>query len=204
MSFDENTQIFITESKELLDDMEEALLELERSPNDADLINRVFRAAHTIKGSSGLFGFDHIIEFTHVVENLLDDVRNCIVPVTDDLINLFMRVKDHIASMIDLLPDESKVDMDEQNDLLELLKAFSVGGAAEQEISTEGSGETAPGEEGEQVQSDNWHISIHLGLDTFRQGFKPAVMFEQLKELGEIVSIRLNTETMPDLEDYNP
>lgn len=53
MSLDENELIFVTESRELLEDMEEALLELERSPNDADLINRVFRAAHTIKGSAG-------------------------------------------------------------------------------------------------------------------------------------------------------
>ena len=97
MNLNENEQIFITECHEQLDDMEAALLALENSPNDADLINRLFRAAHTIKGSAGLFEYDNIIAFTHVAGNLLDDVRNCLVPVTDELISLLIRAKDHIA-----------------------------------------------------------------------------------------------------------
>jgi two-component system chemotaxis sensor kinase CheA len=109
MPVDENTQIFITENYELLDDMESALLALERSPNDADLIDRVFRAAHTIKGSAGLFGFNRIINFTHGVENLLDDMRNCLVPITGDLISLFMKVKDHIELLIKCIVDDSEV-----------------------------------------------------------------------------------------------
>ena len=98
---DENTQIYVTESQELLEDMEQALLSLERAPNDPELINRIFRTAHTIKGSAGLFGFEQIISFTHIAENLLDDVRNCLIPVSNDLISLLMQAKDHIADMVE-------------------------------------------------------------------------------------------------------
>lgn len=205
MSLDENEQIYVTESNELLDDMEEALLSLEREPNDADLINRVFRAAHTIKGSAGLFGFDHIISFTHVVENLLDDVRNCLVPVTDDLVSLLMRTKDHIASMIKGLVDESPVDKSEEQALLEMLSAFKAGGNSEPQLSNQKTSTTDENTEaGEQVKSDLWHISIRLGEDTFRQGFNLQVMFDQLNDLGDIVSARLVTDAIPPLDSYDP
>jgi len=196
MSLDENSQIFVTESYELLDDMEAALLDLERSPNDADLINRVFRAAHTIKGSSGLFGFDHIVEFTHVVENLLDDVRNCLVPVSGDLISLFMRVKDHMVQLIQGIVDDSAVNQTENDALLELLSAFKVGGITTAvEEDTESDKDT--------VKSTGWHISIRLGEDTFREGFNPQVMFRQIAALGEIKKCRLVTEVIPSVNEID-
>ena len=203
MFMDENTQIFISESNELLDDMEKALLELERSPNDADLINRVFRAAHTIKGSAGLFGFDNIIEFTHVVENLLDDVRNCLVPVTDDLISLFMRVKDHVVSMIKSLADGSVVDAKQEQILLEKMRVYKAGEhvnaadvSQEDPIINDACGSE------EQVESEFWHISIRLGPDTFQMGFSPKVMFDQLRALGDIESVNFVTDLIPPLDSY--
>ncbi|RDH85692.1 MAG: chemotaxis protein CheA [endosymbiont of Galathealinum brachiosum] len=209
MSLDENTQIFVTESHELLEDMESALLDLERSPNDADLINRVFRAAHTIKGSSGLFGFDHIVEFTHVAENLLDDVRNCLVPVSGDLISLFMRVKDHISLLIQSVVDDSEVNQEENKALLEMLNAFKAGsGDATGVVCENNANDSDAGEDPDEdvkgkVKSEDWHISIRLGIDTFRQGFNPQVMFNQIKELGEIKKARLVTEVIPLLNDVN-
>ena len=62
-------QTFIAESRDLLADMEDALLQLEHTPGKSEAINAVFRAAHTIKGTSGVFGFDNVVAFTHVVED---------------------------------------------------------------------------------------------------------------------------------------
>jgi two-component system, chemotaxis family, sensor kinase CheA len=199
MSLDENTQIFVTESRELLDDMEDALLELERSPNDVDLINRVFRAAHTIKGSSGLFGFDHIVEFTHVAENVLDDLRNCLIPVTDDLISVFMRVKDHSNSLIQGIIDGTEEDKIESQSIVDLLNAFKAGGVIDStvEASKEKSDDIENSSSDNSVKSGDWHISIRLGVDTFRQGFNPQVMFSQLEDLGELKQVRLVSETIP-------
>ena len=69
-------ETFSQEVEELLTAMEEALLVLESTPDDRDCINSIFRAMHTIKGSSGLFGFDDVVSFTHEVETVLDQVRS--------------------------------------------------------------------------------------------------------------------------------
>ena len=70
MNMEAAQQTFIAESRELLGDMETALLTLEKTPNDADSVNAVFRAAHTIKGSAGLFGLDGLVAFTHIPPKL--------------------------------------------------------------------------------------------------------------------------------------
>ena len=72
---DSAVESFEHEASELLNLMEESLLRLENEPDDDTLINAIFRAAHTIKGTGGVFGFDNIVEFTHIVENVLDRVR---------------------------------------------------------------------------------------------------------------------------------
>lgn len=198
MKMDENTQIFVSESEELLEDMEQALLALEDSPNDDDLINRIFRAAHTIKGTAGLFGFDDVISFTHVVENLLDDIRNCLVPVSKELISLLMKCKDQIVMMIESLDDET-VDYPDKEELLQQLKAYSAtsNGAAES---------TSPVAtlESSQDELQRFHISIRLGVDTLRQGFDPAVMFESLSEVGEINSVKSVPLAIPVLSEIDP
>lgn len=196
---DENTQIFVSESEELLEDMEQALLALENAPNDSDLINRIFRAAHTIKGSAGLFGFDNIISFTHVVENLLDDIRDCLVPVSNELISLIMKCKDLILLMINDLGDEDKIEYPEKEELLLLLKAFSASSNSPEPtlIDSDQAQDELKNELG------HFHISIRLGKDTFREGFNPAIMFEQLKELGEIENVIHVTDAIPKLTDLD-
>jgi two-component system, chemotaxis family, sensor kinase CheA len=217
---DENTQIFVSESEELLEDMEQALLALENSPNDSDLINRIFRAAHTIKGSAGLFGFDEIIGFTHVVENLLDDIRNCLVPISKELISLFMQCKDQILLMIEDLDNDQAIDYPEKADLLQLLTAYSASSAisvsaANSASSANSSKETAITPSLDHKNADqtktaiinsadnNYHISIRLDIDTFRQGFDPAMMFAQLNELGEIEQAKIVLPAIPKLSELD-
>src|SRR5512140_2986863 len=89
-------QTFIAESRELLREMEDALLRLERDCADAEAVNAVFRAAHTIKGSSGAFGLDAIVEFTHVMESVLEAVRAGEVPVD---------AGDHVEGLVDRLAE---------------------------------------------------------------------------------------------------
>jgi len=196
---DENTKIFVAESEELLEDMEQALLSLENAPNDSDLINRIFRAAHTIKGSAGLFGFDNIISFTHVVENLLDDIRNCLVPVSNELISLLMKCKDLILLMINDLGDEDEIEYPEKEELLLLLKAFSASSNSPEPTLIDS------GQAQDELKNElgHFHISIRLGKDTFREGFNPAIMFEQLKELGEIENVIHVTDAIPQLTDLD-
>ena len=68
-------QTFLAESRDLLRDMESAVLHLEGAPEDEDAVNAVFRAVHTIKGSAGVFEYTDIVEFTHALESVLVEVR---------------------------------------------------------------------------------------------------------------------------------
>ena len=90
MNLDDALQTFITESRELLEDMENALLAVEQAAEKDELVNAIFRAAHTIKGSSGLFRLDHIVAFTHVVESVLDQVRAGKLVIADELVVLLL------------------------------------------------------------------------------------------------------------------
>ena len=100
MSDDLNRQIFEEEAQELLGELESGLLELEQEPDDFDLINRIFRALHTIKGSGAMFGFDAIAAFTHEVETVFDLVRGGSVPVTKELLNCVLRSRDQVLVML--------------------------------------------------------------------------------------------------------
>ncbi len=81
---------FSEEAKELLEEMEDSLLSLEETPDDIEVVNSVFRAMHTIKGSSGLFGFDAIVSFTHEAETILDQVRNNEREIDNKLISILL------------------------------------------------------------------------------------------------------------------
>ena len=98
---EEYAEIFKEEAAELLEELEEALLELEETPDDLKIVGRVFRAMHTIKGSGAMFGFDDIADFTHHVETALDKVREGLIPASKELIDLILVSRDHISNLLD-------------------------------------------------------------------------------------------------------
>lgn len=217
MDMDEGVQIFVSEAKELLEDMESALLGLEKDQNDPELINQVFRAVHTIKGSAGLFGFEDIIDFTHVVENVLDDIRNCMISVNEDLMTLIFQCRDQIDLYIDALVSDTEVDEEESKRLIDMLKAYQGGDTPKPSKDPELVVEE--GQQDEEIEPDNidelplqdedldknyYHISFYLGEDSFRQGFSPQVILNSLKELGSVVLAMPHLDRFPDLDNYAP
>ncbi len=200
MEIDENLSIFISESNELLEDMESALLDLETQPDDQESINRVFRAAHTIKGNAGLFGYDQIIDFTHVIESLLVEVRNGVIPITSELVSLLMRGKDLIASMVEFLSDNTPVDSEDVKEVTKLLEYYledpHAAALANQNDKTEQ--ETCVGTKGV------FTINLILGQETFRQGFSVKAIFRELSELGEILSAEFCHDSIPLITAIDP
>ena len=87
---DDALQTLIVESRELLQHMEEALLLLEQTPDDAEAVNAIFRAAHTIKGGAGVVEINSVEKFTHVLENVLDRLRNGEIEVSGDMISALL------------------------------------------------------------------------------------------------------------------
>lgn len=99
---DRNQRAFIEEVKELLTVLEESFLEIEHDPQNMDLVGKIFRAMHTIKGSSSMFAFEEIASFTHEIETAFDFVREGIVEVTPELITLGLMSRDHIGRLLAL------------------------------------------------------------------------------------------------------
>ena len=94
---DEITSVFVTESREQLAALESALLQLEHNPGDDDTLNAIFRSAHTIKGGAGVIECTYIVSFTHVVENVLDTLRNREITLDADLIERLYQVPVQIS-----------------------------------------------------------------------------------------------------------
>ena len=90
MSFDADDEIlqdFLVEAGEIIDTLNEELVELEKRPDDTDLLNSVFRSFHTIKGGAGFLALDVIKNLAHKIENVLDMVRNHQLAVSSELVN---------------------------------------------------------------------------------------------------------------------
>ncbi|MFS2117439.1 Hpt domain-containing protein, partial [Herbaspirillum frisingense] len=103
MKKDSARDAVVQEARELLVAMEAALLQIEMEGPTRECINAIFRAAHTIKGSAGLFAFDSIVQFTHQVEHLLDLVRQDRLPLNGHLMSLLLQCGDYIGELVDAI-----------------------------------------------------------------------------------------------------
>ncbi len=130
-SVDDLTKEFLLESLEGLDRMQQSLAELERDPGDAELIGEVFRAVHTIKGTTGFLGFHRLESLSHAGENLLSQVRDGRVRVSGEVIEGLLQLMDglrHILNLIDMTGDEGKRVDDDDADLILALRSLQEDG----------------------------------------------------------------------------
>lgn len=205
MDLDDALQTFIVESRELLQQMEEALLDMESRPNDPETINAIFRAAHTIKGSAGLFGLDHIVAFTHVVESVLDRVRNNEIKLDEALGALLLKAGDYMGQLIELLAAHKIPDLTVNaagQALVASLETYL--GATTVASSTAEKTGSEPKADASGVASANWHVSLRFGPDVLRQGMDPVSILRYLATLGEITAIRAITDAVPMLAEIDP
>lgn len=214
MDMEQALQTFLEECRELLQAMEEGLLNLESNPDDKEAIGAVFRAAHTIKGSSGLFGLDDIVAFTHVAENLLDKVRAGSVAINANLIAVLLEAGDHIGALVEqLVARREALDAATRQTgevLLGKLRAF-LSPVAEQPAPAAAG--TVPVEHESELQScgggpvgssDSWHLSLRFGHDVLKNGMDPLSFIRYLGTLGEIVSVTTLPDALPPAEGMDP
>jgi two-component system chemotaxis sensor kinase CheA len=209
MNLDQALQTFIVESRELLEDMEGALLGIRDVEDRSGSINAIFRAAHTIKGSAGLFGLDQIVEFTHVVESVLDRVREGTVAIDDGLVALLLECSDHMGGLIGALAaghTERDAGADERAEpLLQRLRALlgeapAATAPAPARTAEAGTPAAADGPTG----ADHWHISLRFGREVLRNGMDPLSFLRYLKKLGEITGLVTLPYALPPLADMDP
>ncbi|MDD3517777.1 MAG: chemotaxis protein CheA [Chromatiales bacterium] len=206
MSMAEALQTFFAEARGLLLEMEEALLKLEDEPGDQDALNAVFRAAHTIKGSAGLFGLDGIVAFTHTAESVLDLARDGKLPVDDRLTGLFLECRDHIERLLDLATADAGLD-DETRDagaaLSERLATYLGASDGDKHLPEEAvsSVERIPGS----ASDDNvWHISLRFARDVLQNGMDPLSFIRYLATIGDVLHVTTLPDALPPAAEMNP
>ncbi len=207
MNLDQVLQTFILEARELLEDMEAALLRVADEDDPKESIAAIFRAAHTIKGSAGLFSLDAVVTFTHVVESVLDEVRDGTIALSETLVELMLASGDYIGRMITVVDAREEL-ADPKTDpegaaLLARLDQFLSGRsdapAAAQPAATSGDG-------GASVEggADHWHLSLRFGPDVLRNGMDPLSFIRYLATLGQIEQLVTVHDAVPALDGLDP
>jgi two-component system chemotaxis sensor kinase CheA len=171
------------EATELLAELETSLLELEETPDDKDLISRVFRAMHTIKGSGAMFGFDAIAAFTHEVETVFDLVRNGRMVVTKELLNLTLKSRDHISALLDASSGYGEVDKGQGDAIIASLRRLSQGAetAANQPPAAD---LPTPPVKPEETAMKTWRIRFVPNRELLLCGSNPISLLNELRDLG--------------------
>ncbi len=204
MNMDEILKTFIAESEELLQQMEAALLQIEQAPDDVELINAIFRAAHTIKGSAGLFGLDHVVAFTHVAESVLDRIRSNELAFDETLSALFLEVCDHLNGLIARVSSGSEPEPDFQAAgavLVQRLEHYLQPSAKAVQPVAAARTLTAPVDG---VAAGHWHLSLRFGPDMLRNGMDPLAFVRYLNSFGRIVNIVTLTDAFPAAAEMDP
>ncbi|AJQ84086.1 chemotaxis protein CheA [Xanthomonas oryzae pv. oryzae] len=201
MDMNQLMQTFLAESRDLLEDMERHLLEAERGESSPDAVNAIFRAAHTIKGSGGLFDLPQLVGFTHVVESVLDLVRDEALTLSSDLIGLLLVCCDHIHALVETAADPSHADpaalAAEAEPLLAQLQTYLQGCAC-------GVTATAIQHSTPEKQSGYWRITLKLFADALRFGNSPLKLIRNLRGLGSVESIHTDISQLPAFDDLDP
>ncbi|MBB4592143.1 two-component system chemotaxis sensor kinase CheA [Xanthomonas arboricola] len=194
-------QTFLAESRDLLEDMERHLLEAERGESSPDAVNAIFRAAHTIKGSGGLFDLPQLVGFTHVVESVLDLVRDETLTLSSELIGLLLVCCDHIHALVETAADPGHADpaalAAEAEPLLAQLQTYLHASACG--VTTAAIQHSTP-----EKQSGYWRITLTLFADALRFGNSPLKLIRNLRSLGSVEAISTDHSKLPSFEELDP
>lgn len=195
---------FIQEAQEMLTQFESALLVLESAPDDSESLNAAFRAAHTIKGTAGLFGFDRVVAFTHEAETLLEALRSGARSLDEPVVAALLESGDQIQQLLDEVnsgeidPAVERAGFELANRLRALLGKPQVAAPAAvlaKEAPTPAVDPAASGQ--------LWHLSLRFHQDALRNGLDPLSFLRYLARLGDIVSIRTLVDDVPPLDELD-
>jgi len=195
---------FISEAGEQTEAIESLLLELEEQPDNRELLDSLFRCAHTVKGSAGIFGLNKVVEFTHHVETLLDKCRDGVLALTPQLSTLLLRCNDQIKFLVQIANDEGADGTSQKSERAELvaqLRLYTEGSKAEV------SGTTVAAPATEQAQDKGptlWRIKAQFGAETFRNGMDPLSIAKYLQGMGKVESMVCGFDQVPALIDLDP
>lgn len=201
----EELELFKEDASEQLQYMENALVSANEEGIDDEKIGEIFRAMHTIKGTAGMFGFSTVVDFTHIAENLLDELRQHTIQTDEHMMDLFLKCKDHCEILIhhaildeDVESETIDVGAVLVDDLLSYMPNNQT--AIKQEM-------TQDTKEKVNIDVDEnkiWHVSIRFSEDFFTSGMDILSIFSFFNKMGEILINIPVLDKVPLLEDLDP
>ncbi|SIP87855.1 two-component system, chemotaxis family, sensor kinase CheA [Alkalispirochaeta americana] len=216
---DFSSEPFCIETRELLKKLEQDLVTLEENPRDEELLNRIFRNVHTMKGSGSMFGFENISEQAHVMESVFDSLRSGALQVTKEIIDASFEGLDRIEVMLD--DPDCRADTGRWRDILDLLPsrteeqpplAEAAGGSASPDSSRGGALQDGSGRPGLEKQDQRkrkkgpltvFHIRLRPKESALQSGNSVIPLFRELAELGELL-IFANDRRLPAWKELKP
>ncbi len=194
-------EVFFEESFEGLETMESELLNLDIGDADAEVVNTIFRAAHSIKGGSGTFGFDSIASFTHVMETLLDEMRDGRRGVERETVDLLLASVDRLRDMLEAARDGEPEDAAQVAETQAKLEAMLAGESAAADTAT--AVEPVDAEAATIPLSTGWLIRFAPFPHMLQTGNEPVRMLRELESLGSY-SVEVDTSKLPAFESLDP
>jgi two-component system, chemotaxis family, sensor kinase CheA len=191
--------VFFEESFEGLDAMESGLLNLEDGAADVEAINTIFRAAHSIKGGAGTFGFMAVSEFTHKLETLLDEMRNGQREVTPESTNVLLEAVDVLREMLTAVQQDKDTD-DARIALVCEQLVEMLGGEESSDVAQESEMAAADSDDEKPI---GWKINFRPHLHMLQTGNDPVRLLRELDTLGEL-SVTLDESQLPLFSDLEP
>ncbi|MBE0504725.1 MAG: chemotaxis protein CheA [Desulfuromonadales bacterium] len=189
---------FREEASEVLSELETSLLDLNDTPDNMELIDRIFRALHTIKGSGGMAGLSDVAAFAHEVETIFVGVRSGEIAVTTELINLTLQSCDQLKKMIETTGSVLKKHLSKVDGLVSALRLLS--SSLEPTDPAESAQEVVPHQRDEDMAT--YRIRFQLTPDIFAHGVNPLYLLRELKQLGDC-QVVAQVEAIPDLEAFD-
>lgn len=198
--------LFIEESKEHLQSMNDALLVLEKEKNNRELINEIFRVAHTLKGMAGTMGFTNMANLTHEMENVLDEIRNKGIKLSEDIVDILFECFDALDEIISYISEKGE-EIDEQKDeliskLRGILKEEKIQESIEKGYDKE---DKRLDEfvlnviaEAKEKGFNPYKIQVYLRPDCMLKSARAFIVFNLLEKLGTIV---YSNPSVEDIED---
>ena len=198
---------FLDEAADMLQQFEHALLVMEGAPDDAENLNAAFRAAHTIKGTAGLFGCDAVVSFTHEVETLMDALRSGELKVSENIAAALLEGLDQMGALMDEVRSGQTSPAVQARSQALGQRLRSLRGQCQAQLTSAAPRTsaiaTADQSATASAHSAPWHISLRFGQDALRNGLDPLAFLRYLATLGEVQSIRTLQEAIPSLDSLD-
>ncbi len=201
---EQHIAVYREEARELLAELETSLLDLEETPAEKDLVNRVFRAMHTIKGSGAMVGLDDIAAFTHEVETVFDLVRTGKMVVTKALLDLTLKSRDHISVLLDASSGFAEADKSQGEAIIASLRRLIPASAPEATEQPQPTSMGAiPKAKSDDIKESTWRIRFQPNREMLISGGNPTGLINELRDLGTCL-IKTHFDEVPLLDVLVP